>query len=226
MASFGRDFGRGLARTGPAAAQQAMMLTLRQVLEEPRTEAELQMRERQLRLSEDENRIRMDLLREQLANTRADAQFEAESRARATSPEALDRQRREQEADIGAKEALKGQRERNAQLLSERLAAIEKDPEKLKALELYKGSDAVRYAETPEAAAASIASFLVALDSQFAKRRGTTKNNKPEQEASGGQPEKPSQDGLVTIKKGSQMKRVNRKSADALIKDFNWVEVK
>ena len=170
---FGKDFGRGLAKTGPASAQQAAFLALRQALEEPRTEAELQMRERQMRLSEDENRIRMDLLREQISNSRADTQWESESRARASSPEALDRQKRLDEAEIGGKEALKGQREQQKALLGERLAAIEKDPEKLKALELFKNSDAVRFAQDPGQAAAAIAQFLTSIDAEFAKRRGT-----------------------------------------------------
>jgi hypothetical protein len=153
MAGFGKDFGRGLAKGGIGAAQQSAMLALRQALEEPRTEAEMEMAQRRLANDEADTRLRMDLLREQLANTRADTQYEAQTRARESSPEALALQKRKQEAEISKDEALADQRKQQKKLSEERLAAIS-DPEELKAMDAFTKSDAYRFADNPAEAMA------------------------------------------------------------------------
>lgn len=161
-----KGFFKGATESLNRVAPDAALMVLRQVLQEPRTQAELEMAQRRAANDENETRLQIELVREQIANSRSDQSYKAETRAFEQSPEQVELRTNERKARIDSTTALAEQRKARKASDERRDAELAKDPE----LNAFVASirPLMEYAATPEEAGEifnkAVQSFKVARE--------------------------------------------------------------
>jgi hypothetical protein len=216
-----KGFWKGATEGFNNTAPNATLMALREVLQEPRTQAELEMAKRRLENDDRQTQASIALAREQLSKFKADREADAETRARANSPEQRELDRSEQQAKVDSARALADQRKQRTSYDAKREELINKDPELAAFVQSIRPM--METAMDPEDAAKKFTAAIAAFQANRPKKAGakaqTAAPGKDQTKAEAG-------DGKVIIQKNGQTKRVDRKAADVLTAKHGWAEVK